>query len=113
MHIIGLGLCALLAAILSGVAGPRLPGCTHVGPPRPPKLLRAVAEDQGGMLRVSSRHGHSHVKLGSGSHGLEVWSDERGNSRVKLGDAMRVTTDEQGRSQVRLDGLSVDSDGSD
>ena len=77
------------------------------------KVVVAAHEDGHGSLKVRSRGGHTHVQLGSGRHGLEVWTDEGGQTRVDLGGALKVETDEHGGSKVRLGDLAVDTDGSD
>ncbi len=74
------------------------------------KVVVAANDDGQGSLKVRSRHGATHVTLGHGRHGLEVWTDEGGKTRVDLGDALKVETDEQGASQVRLGDLVVNSD---
>jgi hypothetical protein len=74
------------------------------------KVVVATNEHGHGTLQVRSRHGATHVRLGSGHHGLEVWTDEGGKNRVDLGGALKVETDEQGGSKVRVGDLVVNSD---
>lgn len=74
------------------------------------KVVVTAHEDGRGTVRVRSHKGVAHVRLGSGRHGLEVWSEEGGKSRVDLGGALEVETDEKGGSKVRLGDLVVDSD---
>ncbi len=74
------------------------------------KVVVAANEDGHGTVKVRSRHGATHVRLGAGRHGLEVWADEGGKTRVDLGGALKVETDEQGGSKVRMGDLVVDSD---
>jgi hypothetical protein len=85
----------------------------HARHERHPAKVVVAAPDDDGRVVVRSRHGHSHVKLGSRRHGLEVWSDDKGGSKVRLGGALHVETDEKGGSKVRLGDLVVESDGSD
>jgi hypothetical protein len=77
------------------------------------KVVVAAHEDGHETLKVRTHKGATHVKLGAGRHGLEVWTDEGGKTRVDLGDALNVETDERGGSKVRLGDLAVDTDGSD
>jgi hypothetical protein len=77
------------------------------------KVMVAAHEDGHGTLKVRTHRGQTHVKLGAGRHGLEVWTDEGGKARVDLGGALKVETDEKGGSKVRLGDLAVDTAGSD
>jgi hypothetical protein len=82
VNLVGFGLTALLTFCLSGLLGPPLHGCaTRAHRDRPPRVVVATAGDDD-ALRVCTRHGHTHVRLGGSRHGLEVTSDERGNTRV-------------------------------
>ena len=110
----------LLSCVLSGLVGFTPPWRSHHAHHahhghhgHHAKVVHAAAEDGSDTLKVRTRRGATHVKLGAGRHGLEVWSDERGNTRVDLGGAMKVRTDEHGASQVRMGRLAVDTDGSD
>ena len=86
---------------------------SHATPRGHANVIVAAHDDGHGALKVRSRDGRTHVKLGAGRHGLEVWTDEGGTARVDLGGALKVETDEKGGSQVRLGDLAVDTSGSD
>ena len=74
------------------------------------KVVVAANEHGHGSLQVRSRHGATHVTLGHGRHGLEVWTEEGGKTRVDMGGALKVETDEQGGRKVRVGDLVVNSD---
>jgi hypothetical protein len=104
----------LVMAVVTGGTGFHPPWHRHhTRHDHPAKVVVAAHEDGHGAFQVSTRNGVSHVKLGHGRHGLEVWSDDSGRSRVTLGDALKVESDDRGGSTVRLGDLVVDSDGSD
>ena len=105
----------LLSCVFSGIWGFQPPwrGHHHARREHPAKVVVAAHEHGHGALKVHTRGGRTHVKLGSDRHGLEVWTDEGGKTRVDLGGALKVETDERGGSKVRMGDLVVDTDGSD
>lgn len=114
MTIITYGLTLALTCVLSGLVGFHPPWRSHhARHEHRAKVVVAAHEDGHGTLKVRTRNGATHVKLGAGRHGLEVWTDEGGKTRVDLGGALKVETDERGGSKVRLGDLAVDTDGSD
>jgi hypothetical protein len=99
----------LVGRCFFGWGAPPLSSCGPASHLRRHVVERTVARDDG-AIRVRSRGGVSHVRLGSGRHGLDVYSDETGRSHVRLGDSMRVETDEHGGSHVHMGGVDIDSD---
>lgn len=115
----------LLMAVLSGGTGFRPPWRhlarhdhsarheRHAAHRHHANVVVAAHDDGQGALKVRSHDGRTHVKLGAGRHGLEVRTDEGGRTRVDLGGALQVETDEKGGSNVRLGDLAIEADGSD